>query len=136
MNNFQFISVLAVVLVGLSIWWLLLLRAVRQEIAQALAQQRLFEHSSRLTEQQNQLRREVLEDAEIIRKQPSIAIAHHYTKDHQADVHRRRAERREAAKIEEGLPADAKGVAVGTGPPGSAAAIAQAYIDKHGHEAC
>jgi len=59
-----------------------------------------------------------------------------YTKDHQADVHRRRAERREAAKIEEGLPADAKGVAVGTGPPGSAAAIAQAYIDKHGHEAC
>ena len=104
---------LILILVGaISVWiiaWCVCIRwAIKSVTARMEIQRRLLEHAQRMPP------KSVKREATImLRDALRGTSSYRYTKDHQADVHRCRAERREAAKIEAGLPVASSGIAAG-----------------------
>lgn len=96
---------------GLAIWWLFKRCMVHRANAHARVQRRLLEHSERMVKEQhiepqpNSWKPYRSPDLEALRQR-----AFRYTQDHQAEVHRRRAEAEDRAKIEAGIPIGTSGV--------------------------
>ena len=107
---------LILILVGaISVWiiaWCVCIRwAIKSVTARMEIQRRLLEHAQRMPP------KSVKREATImLRDALRGTSSYRYTKDHQADVHRCRAERREAAKIEAGEPKSTAGTSINYGP--------------------